>query len=74
MPPRRYDMTARHGIRARRDYRDRRTGEIVRVTGWEWMPRYRSLHAEDGEWWARIRFNGERRSTMLCHPSQLAEV
>ena len=49
--------------------------ERVRVTGWQDL----ELGTGSKEWplraerWCRVRFEGRRVSTMLCHPSRLRE-
>lgn len=54
-------------IKARRDYRDRISGELVHVTGWALV---------DGEHWCRTRSDRPRSWTgdtlgMLVHPDRL---
>lgn len=66
-------MTA---IKSRRDYRHDTSGEIVRVTGWTEVTTGTGSAAYPlrTERWCRIRYAGERVSTMLMHPSRLREV
>lgn len=58
-------------IKARRDYVDAISGEVVRVTGWADIevgyPETRT------ERWCRIRRPGDKRALLLCHPSSLRE-
>lgn len=60
-----------------RVYAVKRSGEIVRVTGWQVVPV--GLEGSEKypyrlERWCRVRYEGERSAGMLVHPDNLTPL